>query len=227
MTLRFGLTAEWHATTHKKFAISQCEESARPVGKNRDIHQFNDNFAPASYFVSDQNAQIRSVEKNATLTSCGDRVLIRDIARNDDTVTLIACLSVSKLSSYDTPAIQIIGLNSDNISRYSAKVLLGFLNSRFADFLVRPYVDKHIKGYVLARVPVPKICANDPLCQRIAKIVDQLLEIGERSFSEVIWENERGRELLYSLDNAVAEHLNINEADRKLVYSQFPHLYTE
>ena len=224
-TLRFSLAAEWHATTHKKFSVSPSEASARPVGKNRDIHQFNDNFAPASFLVSNHDAQHRETEKNATITSCGDRILIRDIARNDDTVTLIACLSASKLSSYDTPALQIIGLDHDHISEYSARLLLGYLNSRFADFLVRPFVDKHVKGYVLARLPVPIFCPNGSQGERITQVVDQLLEIGAISSNKVIWKNVRGRKLLQLLDEAVAEYLNISKEDRKLVYGQFPHLY--
>ena len=227
MSLRFDLTAEWHATTHKTFAVSENEEFACPVGKNRDIHQFNDKFAAASFFVSTQDASARGVEKNAILTANGDRILIRDIARNDDTVTLIACLSSSKLSSYDTPAVQICGLDSEYISRIQAKLLLGFLNSRFADYLIRPFVDKHIKGYVLTRVPVPSISDDCAGCHRIIALVDKLLEIGQKSSNQVVWKSKNGKQLLRSLDEAVADYLDISSEDRLLVYGQFPHLYAE
>ncbi|HYI29481.1 MAG TPA: hypothetical protein VD863_16695, partial [Bradyrhizobium sp.] len=95
-----------------------------------------------------KDAEFRAKEKGILLAEGHSRILVRDIARNDDTVTLISCLSDRKLSSYDTPAVQITGLPSA-ISRDAAYLLVGYLNSRIADFIIRPFVDKHIKGYVL------------------------------------------------------------------------------
>jgi|GEM_PF-595555 len=226
-SLRFGLTAEWHATTHKTFAISHDNPNARPVGKNRDIHQFNDNFADASFFVSSRDADLRAQEKGVLLDEDRSRILIRDIARNDDTVTLISCLTNKKLSSYDTPAVQITGLRADSISREAAYLLLGYLNSRIADFIIRPFVDKHIKGYVLRRVPVPQIDTDSPKAKAVIQIASQLNDLGSDAGSQVLWDVPRGKELLRNLDVVVADWLGINQADCAVVFREFPHLYDE
>lgn len=226
-SLRFGLSAEWHATTHKSFAVAKDAANARPVGKNRDIHQFNDNFAEASFFVSNRDAESRAEEKGILLAGGRSRILIRDIARNDDTVTLISCLSDRKLSSYDTPAVQINGLPSNSISEDAAYLLLGYLNSRIADFIIRPFVDKHIKGYVLRRVPVPKLDTENSSARTVIRIAKQLMDLGANAGSSVLWDVPAGKELLRKLDVAVADWLGVKEDDREVVMREFPHLHDD
>jgi hypothetical protein len=225
--LRFGLTAEWHATTHKSFSVSAERDDALPVGKNRDIHQFNDAFSEASFFVSSADAKLRSAEKEVTLDENGARILVRDIARNDDTVTLICCLSERKLSSYDTPAVKIVGLDENPIAAHISRFVLGYLNSRLADFLVRPFVDKHIKGYVLQRIPVPALCASSAETVLVSRIVNDLIEIGRSMGGNVIWENDRGKHLLRTLDRAIENIIGVSLADREIVHREFSHLYEQ
>lgn len=224
-SLRFGLSAEWHATTHKSFAVANNAKNARPVGKNRDIHQFNDNYAEASFFISNGDAESRAEEKGILLAGGHSRILIRDIARNDDTVTLISCISDRKLSSYDTPAVQINGLPCNSISNDAAYLLVGYLNSRIVDFIIRPFVDKHIKGYVLRRVPVPKLDTEKPRAMTVIRIVKQLMDLGADAGSSVLWDIPSGKELLRKLDVAVAEWLEVKEHDLDVVMREFPHLY--
>ena len=223
--LKFGLLAEWHATTHKAYAVSATDHDALPVGKNRDIHQFNDEYCEASFFVSRKAAGERAREKSICLDELGSRILIRDIARNDDTVTLISCLTGRKLSSYDTPAVQIIGLGDEPIRRAQALLIVGFLNSRIADFIIRPYVDKHIKGYVLRRVPVPDLSVGTLGAQQTEDVVQRLVELGECAGEKPIWELEDGASLLRELDQAVASWIGITAADLKVVFREFPHIY--
>ncbi|MDF0660823.1 MULTISPECIES: N-6 DNA methylase [unclassified Rhizobium] len=226
-SLCFSLAAEWHATTHKSFAVPHNEPGAQPVGKNRDIHQFNDAFADASFFVSSQSAELRAQEKGVLLDELRSRILIRDIARNDDTVTLISCLTNSKLSSYDTPAVQISGLPRNSISRDTALLLIGYLNSRIADFIIRPFVDKHIKGYVLRRVPVPQLDTDGPAAQAVVQIAKQLNDLGMDAGNQVLWDVPRAKELLRNLDATVANWLGISQTDQEIVFREFPHLYKD
>ncbi|WP_394199557.1 Eco57I restriction-modification methylase domain-containing protein [Litoreibacter albidus] len=225
--LRFGLAAEWHATTHKSFAIGKELPGARPVGKNRDIHQFNEEYSEASFFVSDQDARNRAIEKGLVLVDGDARILIRDIARNDDTVTLISCLADRKLSSYDTPAVQIAGYEGGHISRDQAFLLVGFLNSRFADFIIRPFVDKHIKGYVLRRVPVPNLEIESTAAQNVISLAKRLYSLGKNAANRVLWEHADGKAQLRELDNAVGDWLDIDPAARSVVFKKFPHLYDD
>ncbi len=223
---KFGLLAEWHATTHKAYAVSATTQDALPVGKNRDIHQFNDQYCEASFFVSKESAEERAREKGICLVEHGSRILIRDIARNDDTVTLISCLTDRKLSSYDTPAVQVAGNGDGPITREQALLLVGFLNSRIADFIIRPYVDKHIKGYVLRRVPVPDLDAGTSGAQQTLDIVRGLIKLGKVAGEKPIWETPNGLSLLRKLDTAVADWLGISASDLKVVFREFPHIYS-
>src|SRR3954468_13873348 len=86
-----------------------------------------------------KDASIRASEKSAIISAQGHRILLRDIARNDDTVTLISCITIRKLSSYDTSALTISGHTSNILSEEQAYLILGYLNSRIADFLIRPF----------------------------------------------------------------------------------------
>lgn len=226
-SLSFGLLAEWHATTHKSYAVSKETADALPVGKNRDIHQFNDNFAEASFHVSNKAALDRVEEKGILLAENRFRILIRDIARNDDTVTLIACLTDRKLSSYDTPAVQITGLPKNSVSLDEAYLLLGYLNSRFADFIIRPFVDKHIKGYVLRRVPVPKLDTEIPSAEKVIQVAKKLKDLGTDGGSKVLWDIPGGKQLLRSLDLVVARWLELSESDCEVVFREFPHIYDD
>lgn len=82
------------------------------------------------------------------------RLVFRDIARNDDERTLIVCLvPPGAVSTYDTPMF----LPKCDVIQYQK--CISFFGDAFSaylfDFLLRPVVDKHIKGYTLARVRWP------------------------------------------------------------------------
>jgi hypothetical protein len=141
--------------------------------------------------------------------------------------TLICCLSERKLSSYDTPAVKIIGINENRIGARISRFVLGYLNSRLADFLVRPFVDKHIKGYVLQRIPVPTLSLSSDEAVLVSRIVDELIEIGRSMDGNVIWENDRGKHLLRALDRAIENIIGVSLADRKIVHREFSHLYEQ
>jgi type I restriction-modification system DNA methylase subunit len=222
-TMRFYLTAEWHASSDKAYAIDCSNDDAIAVGKNSNIHQYNDWYERPSFCVKDSEAKIKSSNKTPMLIGTNARILVRDIVRSDDTVSLIACLTKRKLSSYDTPAVCIRGGESV-ISRLHGKFLVAYLNSSIGTYMVRPFLDKHLKGYVLAHVPVPNFIATD---SHLLVIADKVVEIERLAADreEPVWKTNSGKQLLIDIDELLFEYFSISELTRDLVRSG-THLYS-
>lgn len=176
---RFKVVAEFHSSSDKALILEYRPELGWALPKNRNIHYFNHNFAPYEAWIEHSDVKARLGRKGLIdegWYSRFPRLLFRDIARNDDERTLIACLAPPGLvSSYDTPMF----LPECNMNAYSRWVAFyGALFSSFLfDFLIRPFVDKHIKGYTLARLtwPTPKAFVSNHL--DYGEIVARMLEL--------------------------------------------------
>ncbi len=102
--------------------------------------------------------------------------MFRDIARNDDERTLIACLAPPGfVSTYDTP--MVIPLCDQSLMSVSLAFYCAVFNSFAFDFYIRPFVDKHIKGYTLTRVPWPSLEANCSESIPNSWIIQRVLEL--------------------------------------------------
>ncbi len=171
--LKYYVIAEFHASTDKKL-FKENNDSNKNWGllKNKCIHQFNYHFALPEKYIDANEVNKRCKRKNIDITMWtknSKRLLFRDIARNDDARTLICCVAPEGyVSSYDTP--MVIPEKYENNNLY---LLLGYLcgvfNSFLYDFLIRPSVDKHIKGYILTRLPVPEPDFNNYLYYWLSK----------------------------------------------------------
>ena len=163
----FNVVAEFHASTDKKLiSTEETTEYNWAILKNRNIHQYDYLFAPAEAWVSDASVRERMERKHLKdgWFDSLPRLVFRDIARNDDERTLIACLAPpGLLSSYDTPMIVPASDKESEIAEELAFYAAAF-NAFVSDFLIRPFVDKHIKGYVLNRVPWPDISRVTDYC---------------------------------------------------------------
>lgn len=156
--VKFAVKAEFHASTDKELLSARREaDSDWIVLKNRNIHQFDEGFAPGEVFVPATVVRERLSRKGLDDPAWYEvlpRLVFRDIARNDDERTLIACLAgPGRVSTYDTPMAV-----PDVAPPAMGPALAGYaavFNSFLFDFAIRPYVDKHIKGYVLNRVRWP------------------------------------------------------------------------
>jgi hypothetical protein len=171
-TLKFNVVAEFHATSDGKLLSKERQNTSDwRLLKNQSIHQFNYQFAEADRYVSKQTVRDRCIQKNLNpdlWLDGSNRLLFRDIARNDDARTLICCLAPQGfVSSYDTPMV-VPGTSNKEELRGELDYMCGIFNSFTFDFLIRPFVDKHVKGYVLKRVPVPAYRPHDALIISLA-----------------------------------------------------------
>ncbi len=72
------------------------------------------------------------------------------------------------VSTYDAP--MVVPSDSSHHSQMHLAFYAGYLTTFLADFLIRPFVDKHIKGYVLARIPIPKFDEANPIMRRTSEL---------------------------------------------------------
>ena len=154
-SVRIAVKAEFHASSDRDLLTDERQSSTDwVVPKNRNIHCYDAEFAPYEAFVSEQAVKGRLLRKELPPYWIDmPRLLFRDIARNDDERTLIACVApVGTVSSYDTPmAIPPVEV----VTPTAVKSYCALFNSTLADFMIRPSVDKHVKGYILNLVPWP------------------------------------------------------------------------
>lgn len=179
--LRYSVVAEFHASSDKSI-LHQHRMSPEDYAlvKNSTFHYFNPRFAAAEKFVSEENTKERLEGKGLDPSWLeSPRLMFRDIARNDDTRTLICCLHPSGfVSTYDAP--MVVKNNMQSWAMDEAVFSTAFLSSYLADFLIRPFVDKHIKAYVLGRIPFPKYL-NEPLFQKIVALAKTCIEASWKS----------------------------------------------
>lgn len=153
----YRVVAEFHASTDRTIISREPIETSHAVLKNRNIHIFDHEFAPHEAWVTTQDLLKRLTRKKLEGEDWAyryPRLVFRDIARNDDERTLISCLAPpTAVSSYDTPMF-VPNCGSEHYPKWIA-FFSALMSSFMFDFLIRPYVDKHIKGYTLARIAWP------------------------------------------------------------------------
>ena len=187
----FRVVAEFHSSTDRKLIASSKPDNGWALLKNRNIHFFNPEFAEYEAWVEPQSVWDRAARKDLTGSAWIERfprLVFRDIARNDDERTLISCLvPPGAVSTYDTPMF-LPECDKERYPRWVAFYTAAF-SAHLFDFLVRPFVDKHIKGYTLARVPWPTPDSWNSGCVTKTWIVGRVIELaytseGFAAFSE-------------------------------------------
>ncbi len=170
--LQYQVVAEFHASSDKTLCTNhQVIETDWALLKNGSFHHFHPYFGPTEKYTSYESVKERLIRKglNPDFWLSSPRIVFRDIARNDDSRTLIPCLvPPGFVSTYDAP--MIVPNESCHHSKLHLAFYAGYLTTFLADFLIRPFVDKHIKGYVLARIPIPKFDEANPIMRRTAEL---------------------------------------------------------
>ena len=180
--LSYGVIAEFHASTDKELmSTRRGSPDDWALLKNGSFHYFDPRFGPVEKYVNAREVALRLQRKklDPTIWLNLPRLVFRDIARNDDTRTLIATLvPPGFVSTYDAPMVVPDDANDHSVAALG--FYAGFLSSFVADFLIRPFVDKHIKGYTLAHVPIPMF---DPSNQAMSCVSEIALDLYGRSIA--------------------------------------------
>ena len=179
--LSYRVVAEFHASTDKGLLSGKAQNTNDwSLLKNGSFHFFNPRFGPIEKYVSREDVSLRLARKelDPVVWMSMPRLVFRDIARNDDTRTLITALvPPGFVSTYDAP--MLVPQNSNGNLLGALGFYAGFLSSFIVDFLLRPYVDKHIKAYTLAHVPIPKYDPGNRFMARISQIAIGLYHTSE------------------------------------------------
>jgi len=220
--LDYNVVAEFHASTDKDVVFTiDGHPNAWNLLQNKNIHYFNHNFAPCERAVDELEMLQRLARKGLDERAFGPggmRLVFRDICRNDDTRTLISCLAPSGfVSTYDTPMLVPLGLDGADLRRSLLRTC-GFLSSFVADFLVRPYIDKHLKGYVMKRVPIPDLLQHE-LGEGIEACVEVLVAEQHAGFPPSEYDGRRAE-----LDARCAQLAGCNGIDIEVMLDSFESL---
>jgi len=236
--LEFRVVAEFHASTDKALVRDAREsDSDWELLKNRNIHQFVHHYAPIEAWISAEAVRVRLIRKELPLSPWLERtarLMFRDIARNDDERTLIACLApIGCVSSYDTPMV-VPHVPAEQLAR-SLSFYIAAFNSFASDFFIRPFVDKHIKGYTLRRVPWPEFSEIENTRPLAKEIIPRILELTytDTSFEQFAqdcgwfgppfrWDEERRFQLRCELDAAFFHLYGLNRDDTAYILDTFP-----
>jgi hypothetical protein len=224
--LEYRVIAEFHASSDKDLFFSRPQHDTDwTLLKNGSFHYFNPKFGPTEKWVRASDVQERIARKglDPDIWLASPRVVFRDIARNDDTRTLISCLvPAGFMSTYDAP--MLVPMDLDQQSELALAFYAGYLSSFLADFIIRPYVDKHIKGYVLAHLPMPEFSPESPLMLEAAELAlslskDGWLMSGYADDQRVTSVDQLGRITLEAMFLRIA---NASPKDIQQVFSGFP-----
>ena len=175
----FRVVAEFHSSTDKGLLASTKPKDGWALLKNRNIYFFDYCYSPHEQWVPASEVVERSAKKglDGKLWHTNfPRLVFRDIARNDDERTLISCLvPPGHVSTYDTPMF-VPHCSEEQYPRWIAFFAATF-STFICDFQVRPFVDKHIKGYTLERIRWPSPVCIGSSCLSIEWIVARMLEL--------------------------------------------------
>ncbi len=214
--LDYRVTAEFHASSDKP-VIKEMKENNNDwvVLKNDGIHQFNPFYGEPIGYISDVNVKDKVESKGFFTSLYGDeekkRLVFRDIARSDDSRTLIACLlPYGYVSTYDIPIV----LPKEDYSEDEMGFYLGFFNSIVFDYLVRPHIDKHVKGYILQRLKIPIYDSNNKNMLQVSSLALSLNEVGDSSYG-----SGRAR-----IDALVVKLIGLNATEFKVITESFVRL---
>jgi hypothetical protein len=232
-----NVVAEFHASSDKALIFfPQREATDWALPKNRTIHQYNYRFCAVEAFASRasviERLERKSLPIDLWLTQL-PRLAFRDIARNDDERSLIASLlPPGFVSTYDTP-MALPELTDPESSISVLKLLCGTFNSFLGDYAIRPYVDKHIKGYTLNRVPWPAWPSgkHQVRLSLVCRSVEELSSLKPplhscRSPRGVLLPSRtsgaRRKELRATIDAAIFHLYGINRDDVDYIMDTFP-----
>ncbi|WP_165645939.1 Eco57I restriction-modification methylase domain-containing protein [Bordetella bronchiseptica] len=224
--LEYRIVAEFHASSDKDLFFSRPRHDTDwTLLKNGSFHYFNPRFGLTEKWVRASDVQERAVRKglDPDIWLASPRVVFRDIARNDDTRTLISCLvPAGFVSTYDAP--MLVPMDFDQQSELALAFYAGYLSSFFADFIIRPYVDKHIKGYVLAHLPIPEFSPENHLMLEAAELALSLSKDGWRISSYA--DDHRITSVDYpdriTLEAIFLRIVNASPREIKQIFSGFP-----
>ena len=164
-----------------------------------------------------------------TLSCFKPRIVFRDVARANDTRTIIVALIPPK----HVPQLKIPYLEWRDAPPRAEAYLLGVLSSMICDWYARRVVELKMSFAVFGNIPIPEVNIDtDPLARRVVEIAGTLAAVDDRFAG---WAAEVGvpvgaatdsnpsykKELIEELDACVALLYGLDEDDLACLYETF------
>jgi hypothetical protein len=227
------LTGEFHMTGDSTL-FKTCEGAGRlPLYEGKMVHQFTHLLAKPRYWIDEEEgAKVLSARNGRSRGGRLDyqtfRLAFRDVARNTDSRTMLACI---------LPPGSFAG-NTLYLSHQFAEMdqllfLLATLNSLTCDYLLRQKVTAHCNMFYVYQLPFPRLQrqaqAFGPIVERAARLtcISEEFETLARAVGLSSREDgvagrvERAR-LRAELDGLIAHLYGLTEEEFKHILKTFP-----
>ena len=224
-------TQPWYATTYREFDMTNdanlfnTEGVGYPLMEGKTIHHFDAEFAAPTRYVNSEQGEVRLAKKwkvtPETLPSRGYRIAWRDIARSNDTRTVIATILPPYVFTGNTlNMMKPVGIDS---TPSHLAGLASLLSSFVLDYVIRFRISTHINMFYMKELP-------------LLRDEGFLTEIGERAlplFAGRDFRDFRGEvgditdpqarlELRAELDARVARAYGITYEQFQYILTRFP-----
>ncbi|MBD2551869.1 hypothetical protein H6G51_01125 [Limnothrix sp. FACHB-708] len=240
---------ELHMNRGAKFF--QTQKTEYPLYEGGMILHFSHCYDEPRYWIEESDLRSDFLEKRRKRTGLNEipkdlkndyeayRIAIRKIARNTDSRTLISCLIPKNCLAGNSLSVHFpFENNSHNYNRLrftseELLVLVSFLSSFPADYILRSRMTANLNTFYLYQIPVPRLQKGDTWFDVIvtcaAKLIcttpefdDLAKEVGLGSHKNGITnEIERGK-LRAELDGIIAHLYDLTEAEFTHILSTFP-----
>ena len=209
----------WEPDTGKYFGSVDADEITEYLQVKR-LRQHNTKSSAFSHLSQ------TIIRDDSSLPCRRPRIAFRDIARPDDTRTVLTALVPREVVLTNKAPYLLFVEGSARDEAY----LLGVLSSMILDWYARRLVDKSLNFYLLNNFPIPEHYDDDPVAQRVVQIAGRLAAVDDRyaewaaeigvEVGSVI-DDETKQDLICELDACVAHLYGLNEDDLAVVYETF------
>jgi hypothetical protein len=227
------LTSEFHMTGDSPLFKTSKGAGRLPLCEGKMVHQFTYRLAGPRYWIDEASgARVLSARGEKSLGDKPDyqtyRLAFRDVARNTDYRTMLACI---------LPPNSFAG-NTLYLSHQFARLdqllfILAVLNSFACDYLLRQKVTAHCNMFYVYQLPFPRPQSEarifGPIVERVARLTciepefDALArEVGLKSWNDGETGKAARARLRAELDGLIAHLYGLTEAEFRHILNSFP-----
>jgi hypothetical protein len=227
-----SLTQEVNMTSDSALFRTTSGRGRLPLVQGGMFHQFNHDFAPGKYWISERDGRRailgRTADTGQALSYQCYRFAHRRIARNTDTRTLICSVLPPNRFCADTAQT----LRNLLPERYTV-FIPAVLNSLTADYAIRQRVTTHVDMHFMHVLRVPRLTERDqafaPIVSHAAKLIcttsefdDLAREVGLGSHKNGVADPTERAKLRAELDGMIAHLYGLTEEEFTHILSTFP-----
>lgn len=262
-TWNLVLRREFHMTDDSGLFKSIPGPGRVPLWEGKQFHQFDSDYADPHYWLDEEEARqalmkprLKAIRKELEVrgVTAGEdphkvrldcdsyRVAFRDVARNTDERTVIACVLPPRRFCPHTVSMEQVFFDRvdegghESVARLNNAqrlYLASVLNSFVFDWIIRKSITAHVSFFFVYNTPVPRLLEGDPqmapIVQRAARLscltteFDTLAKsVGLRDHRDGVTDPTARARLRAELDGLVAHLYGLTEDEFAHILGTFP-----